>query len=394
MKKFSVFYIFLAFILTLSCYNFFTKKEVFAIKENVTQIDVQSKEAILMDAKTNTVVYGYNERDRKPIASMCKVMTLLLCFEAIDRGEFNIDDLITVSENASSMGGSQVFLESNAEYPVSELLKSIVVASANDSCVAMAEKICGSEELFVEKMNLKACELQMNDTNFTNCTGLPKAGQYSCARDVAIMFSELIKHNIYFDYSNIWMDEINHPKNRITQISNTNKLIKYYNGCDAGKTGYTSEAGHCLTASALRDNTRLIAVVIGAPDSKTRFKEVSNLFNYGFANFTTKTIVDKNEKLNLDVKISGGKKEKLTVKPSNSLYIFTPKNEKRAIEIDFIPLKKIVAPINKGTIVGKLVVYENSKEILSTNVISDEKIEKETYFDVIYKVIKNWSIAS
>lgn len=395
MKKFSVFYIFLAFILTIGCLNIFHKKDVFALSENTTQLDIQSKEAILMDARTKTIVFSHNENDRKPIASMCKVMTLLLCFEAIDNGELTLNDKIIVSENASSMGGSQVFLETNAEYCVDELLKSIVVASANDSCVAMAERICGSEQAFVEQMNLKAKDLQMNNTNFTNCTGLPKSGQYSCAKDVAIMFSELIKHNDYFKYSNIWMDEIHHPNDRITQISNTNKLVRFYNGCDAGKTGYTSEAGHCLTASALRDNSRLIAVVIGSPDSKTRFKEVSSLFNYGFANYTTKTIVDKNEELDLEIKISGGKKDKLRLKPSESLYLFSYKNQKRAFEIDFLPLKKTIkAPIKKGDVVGKLVVYENSREILSTTVLANENIEKETFLDVLYKVVKKWSIAS
>ncbi len=397
MKKNSVFYIFFALILSFGFLTTFSNKHSYAKTiENAQnqQLQTTSKEAYLMDARTGTVIYGCNEQEKRPIASMCKIMTLLLCFDAIDNGELLIDEQIPISSTASSMGGSQVFLEANALYPVDELLKSIVIASANDSCVALAERLFGSEENFVQKMNNKARELDMTNTVFTNCTGLPKIGQYSCAKDVAKMFSELLKHEQYFNYSNIWMSEIHHPKDRITQISNTNKLIKFYNGCDSGKTGFTSEAGHCLAASAVRDDTRLISVIIGAPDSKCRFKEVSSMFNYGFANYTTKKIIDSSSPLDITVNVVGGKTKNLQVCPKNSLYIFAHKNDKKAVEIDFLPLEKIKAPVNKGEIVGKLVIYDNSKEILSTEVIANENIEKETYFDVLRNVTEKWSIAS
>ena len=323
---------------------------------------------------------------------MCKVMTLLLCFDALNNKEIELSELITISEDAAGMGGSQVFLEENGQYTVGELIKSIVVASANDACVAMAERLCGNENTFVEKMNEKAAELEMNDTVFVNCTGLPKPGQYSSARDVSKMFSELIKNEEYFRFSRIWTDVVKHPKERETQISNTNKLIRFYQGCDGGKTGFTSEAGHCLVATAKRNGMRLICVVISSPDSKTRFKEVSSMFNYGFANYTNKLIIDNKKPLEITVEVLGGKKDKIKTVAEKPVYIFTEKNQKRSLEIDFIPNKNVQAPIKKGDKVGTLCVYENQIEIASVNVLSSESVSKLTYFDIIKDIGKNWAL--
>ena len=287
MKKiYSVIFILLAFLLSVGYINGVYNYNAFADTEDV--LSVKSKSAYLMDYKTKTVIYEKNELEHLPIASMCKVMTLLLCFDEIDNGNIKYDEKITISENSAGMGGSQVFLEKDGEYIVGELIKSIVVASANDACVAMAERIAGSQANFVDKMNEKASELGMNNTVFVNCTGLPQAGQYSCARDVGVMFSKLLEHKDYYKFSKIWTDVVMHPNDRKTEISNTNKLIRFYKGCDSGKTGYTNEAGHCLTASAVRNDMRLVGVVICASNSKERFSDVSNMFNYGFDNFCNK----------------------------------------------------------------------------------------------------------
>lgn len=366
----------------------FTKNTVFAEDD----LSVKSKSAYLVDADTGTVIYAENENNKLPIASMCKIMTLLLCFEAQKNGVIDYNDKICVSENAAGMGGSQVFLEPNAEYLVDELLKSIIVASANDACVALAEKISGSESLFVDKMNERAQELGMKNTVFVNCTGLPKPGQHSTAKDVSIMFAELIKHKEYFKYSGIWMDKIEHPKGRITEISNTNKLIKFYNGCDGGKTGYTSEAGHCLAASAIRNGMRLVCVVISSPDSKARFNDVSSMFNYGFANYVNKLVIDDKKPLDLRVDIVGGKQDKISVVAENHLSLFCKKGEKRSVEIDFKPLSRVKAPIYKGDVVGTLNVYENGVEIAVINVLSNEDVLQKTYFDVINDIGRNWAI--
>ena len=387
-KRFSVIFILLTFMFTISFLSGYSNAKVYADSLLVKN----SKSAYLMEANTNAVIYTNNEKERLPIASMCKVMTLLLCFDALEKGEIAIDEEITISENSSSMGGSQVFLETGGKYIVGDLIKSITVASANDACVAMAERICGSEESFVEKMNEKARELNMENTIFNNCTGLPKPSQYSCAKDVAIMFSELIKHEEYFRFSKIWTDVIKHPNDRVTEISNTNKLIRFYNGCDAGKTGYTNEAGHCLVASALRSGMRLISVVIKAPDSKTRFKEVSEMFNYGFDNFTNKVIIDNTKPLNIDVNVLGGKKDKLEVVAEKPVYVLLKKGDKRSFEINFSPIETVKAPVLKGDKVGVLSVYDNNEVISKVNVVSNENVNEKTFFDVLIDIGRYWSI--
>lgn len=397
MKKiYSVIFILLAFIIVTGCFSGFTTTKSFA-EDNFTYkkidgITANSKSAYLIDFDTNTVVYSKNELEKLPIASMCKIMTLLICFESIENNEISLDDVVVVSENAAGMGGSQVFLEANGEYLVSELIKSIVVASANDACVAMAEKLCGSEHLFVEKMNYKAKELGMENSVFVNCTGLPSAGQFSCAKDVSIMFSELLKHDDYYKFSKIWTDIIVHPKDRKTEISNTNKLIRFYQGCDSGKTGYTSEAGHCLAASACRNGMRLISIVISAPNSKERFLDVTNMFNYGFANFVNKTIIDKNKPLNLDIQVKGGKKEQLEVVCEKSVRLFSEKTQKRSVEFSFEVKDDLIAPINVGDIIGVLHIFENGVEINNVNILANESIMAKNYFDVLGDISDNWGI--
>lgn len=391
MKKiYSVIFVLLAFILSVGCFSGFYS--AFAHYEKENNLSINAKSGILLDYQTNTVIYSKNEIEHLPIASMCKIMTLVLCFEAIENNEISLSDSIIVSENASGMGGSQVFLENNGQYMVGELIKSIVVASANDACVAMAEKLCGSEGNFVLKMNEKAKELGMNDTVFVNCTGLPQAGQYSCAKDVSIMFRELLKYEDYYKFSRIWTDVVMHPKGRKTEISNTNKLIRFYKGCDSGKTGYTSEAGHCLSASAIRNGMRIICVVIGAPSSKERFANVSQMFNYSFANFENKKIIDKDKPIELKLDVANGKKDKLGLIPESSMYLFCEKHSKIGIEISFEPLKNICAPIKKGSKVGKLIAFENGVEIGSVNVLANETILEKSYFDNVKNIVNNWGI--
>ncbi len=387
-RKLSVIFLFLALVISFSTIS---TKYVVKAKE-VDELLIKSKSAYLIEPYTRTVIYKNNETERLPIASMCKIMTLLLCFEALDSNQITTDEIVTISQNAAGMGGSQVFLDEGGEYIIGELIKSIVVASANDACVAMAEKLCGSEYQFVDKMNEKAISLGMDNTVFVNCTGLPKPGQYSCAKDVATMFCELIKHSTYFRFSKIWTDKIAHPNDRFTEISNTNKLIRFYEGCDGGKTGYTSEAGHCLSASAMRNGMRLVSVIISAPDSKTRFKESSDMFNYGFNNYVNKLVIDNNKPLEISVSVEKGKKDSVEVIAESPVYLFSKKNEKRNIEVNFVPNERIKAPILKGEVLGKLYIYENSKEIEVVNVISNEDVLCRTYFDELTNIIGNWQL--
>lgn len=352
------------------------------------ELGANCKASYLCDFNSGTVLHKQNEEKHLPIASMCKIMTLLLCFEAKEQG-LSFDKEITVSEKANSMGGSQVFLAANKKYKVGELVKSITIASANDSCVAMAEEIAGSEEGFIQKMNAKAKELGMYNTVFVNCTGLPKDGQYSCAKDVATMFSALLKHKDYFTFSNIWMQDFQHDEGRVTQMTNTNKLIRYYQGCDSGKTGYTAQAGFCLAASALRGNMRVVSVVIGGKDSKSRFENTSKLFDYAFANYNNKVVLEDKVLVNSACKVAGAKQSVISVRPKTPVYIFCKKDDTDKIFYEVVYNENLKAPLQVGDTVGYVIVYKNNIEYSRVELVANECANKLGYYDSIRKVLLN-----
>jgi len=388
MKKFvSAFFIVFAMILFATTFD--CKVKAATLSETPS---VSGKSAILMDYNTHTVISEKASDQQLPIASMTKIMTLLVCLEEIDNGNLGFDEEIVVSKTASGMGGSQAYLEAGATYKTAELIKSIVVASANDACVALAERISGSEKAFVGKMNQRASELGFAKTNFVNCTGLPAPMHHSTASDVAGMLCHLISHPSYFEYSQIWLDEIEHPKGRKTTLTNTNKLIKFYEGCDGGKTGYTTEAGHCLAVTAMRGGMRLVAVVIAEPDSKTRFKDASDLLNYGFANYTNKMILDKDKPFDVTAKVIGGKSKNVAISAKENYYTFASRNEKLQIQVDFVPYEKIKAPIEKGDVCGKLQIFKDGNFLAEVDAVAMESVSKQTYFDSLKDVLKSWNI--
>lgn len=351
---------------------------------------VCGKSAYLADADSGTVIYEKNSAERLPIASMVKIMTTLLILEAIDAGKLSLDEDVTVSENAASMGGSQVFLDANTKHKARELIKSIVVASANDSCVALAERVSGSVGGFVSDMNAKAKQLGMNNTNFVNCTGLPAAESFSSAADVYVMLRELIKHQTFFDYSKIWLEDYAHPGGRTTTITNTNKLVRFYNGCDGGKTGFTNEAKFCLAATAKRDNTRVIAVVIGANGSKERFGAVSQMFDRAFSTYSTKIFLSKSENLPNEVAVSGGKQKTLCVRPKNDLQAFSMRNAEDGYEVRIDLPDKIKAPINEGDVIGTAYLTKNGEVVSQTELVAAQTIKKASIFDLIRRIGNKW----
>ena len=363
----------------------------FKIENSNKDIAIGCKSAYLMDSNSGECIYKQNECERLPIASMCKVMTLTLVMDAIGEGKLSFDDKITASENASGMGGSQVFLASGCQYSVDQLIKSVVVCSANDSCVALAEAVSGSEDTFVASMNQKASELGCNDTLFANCTGLPKPTQYSCAKDVAVMFNNLLKYEDYFKYSKIWLEDFVHPDDRVTSMTNTNKLLRKYNLCDGGKTGFTNEAGFCFTATAKKDNMRLISAVLGADSSDHRFESTINMFNYGFANFVNKIILDKDMPLKDEFSVSGGKKQSFTVYPEKNCYVFTANDKEPEISYNVIPFE-VKAPIVKGQSVGTIEIYKDGILYETLNVISAEDVKKAGFGDNFNNISGKWAI--
>lgn len=346
------------------------------------------KAAMLLDSATGTVVFEKNVKEHLQIASMVKIMTLTLAFDEIEKRDISLDTVVTASQNAASMGGSQAFLDANSDYRLDELLKSIVVASANDSCVAVAEYLCGSVEAFVDAMNDKAAELGMSDTHFVNCTGLPQKGQYSCAADVAAMFKTLIKHEKFFEYAKVWMYDFEHPGGRITGLTNTNKLIRFYNGCDGGKTGYTDEARSCITVTAKRDNTRLICVAIGAENSKTRNKEVSEMLNYGFANYKTVYAIHAGDVLG-EFDVAFGKTDKIDVACESDVTAFVKSGEKAEFTVEH-DISVINAPVKAGDTVGKIRIMLNGEEYACVNAVAQTDCQKKGYKDIIGDFIGNW----
>ena len=379
MKKiFTLFFCFLAAVFL--CYSLNVNTV------NAENMKLTSKSAVLMNCD-GEVLFEHNKDERRPIASMVKIMTLLLCFENIDANKISIEDEVVASERAASMGGSQAFLDAGASYKVENLIKSVIIASANDSCVALAETISGSVEVFVEQMNKKAADLGMTNTVFTNCTGLPMAGQFSTANDVGIMFSQLIKHKKYFEYANIWMDDFLHPSGRVTGLTNTNKLIRQYNGCDGGKTVYTAEAGHCLAATAKRNGTRLISVIVGGVDSKTRFSENKALFDYGFANFESKLYLSAEKPIEQKVKVMGGKQNELSVKLEKDLTCFGRKGQSAGEIVLELP-EKVKAPVTEGDEIGYAHVVVNGKKVASVKVIAAQSVKKATFWDYLKNMVK------
>lgn len=348
------------------------------------EVAVTAKEAILV-SEDGQVLAEHNATEHRPIASMTKIMTLLCVYDALDDNKISLDDQVCVSERAASMGGSQVFLEQGGTYTVNNLIKSVVVCSANDSCVALAEHVSGSVESFVKTMNEKCAELGLVDTHFDNCTGLPAVSQYSCAKDVSVMLRNLVKHPHYFSCSRIWMEDFAHPGGRVTGMTNTNKLVRFYQGCDGGKTGFTSEAGHCLAATAVRNGMRVFAVVVGATDSKTRFKEVSDMFNYAFANYEQKVYLADNEKVG-DIDVVGGKAKSAEVVSDGQLTFFGKKGQS-ACTVTVEQLDHIQAPVRKGDIIGTARLLRDGEEVASVKLVAACGVEAKSYMDYVKEII-------
>lgn len=352
-------------------------------------IELKSPSAILMEASTGQVIYEKDADTSLHPASITKIMTLILIFDAIKDGKIGLDDEVTVSEYAASMGGSQVFLEAGEKQTVDTMIKCISMASANDACVAMSEYIEGTESAFVAKMNERAMGLGMNNTNFVNCCGLDTDGHMSTARDIALMSRELItKYPQIHDYSTIWMDTIIHSTRRGDSefgLTNTNKLIKQYEWATGLKTGSTGLAKCCLSASANKDGIDLIAVIMAAPDSKTRFAEAVNLLNYGFN--TCDIYKDDDMPLLENIRISKGKKDYVNCRYEKEFsYMFINPVNHEDISKELHINENIAAPVNEGDTIGTLDYYYNGEKIGSVNVISSENIEKADFLTQIKKV--------
>ena len=358
----------------------------FANEDNAP-LSVSSKSAILMDVGSGQILYEKNAHDKLPPASVTKVMTMLLICEALDSGKITLDDSVQISDNAASMGGSQIFLEAGEVQKVDTLLKGIAVASANDGCVAMAEYIGGSVESFVDMMNAKAKELNMKDTNFVNTNGLPVDNHYTSAHDIAIMSRELLKHDVISKYLTTWMDQVVVGKKQITVgLANTNKLIKHYQGATGVKTGFTQQAKYCLSASSKRGDTHLVAVTLGAETSPERFKDATSLLNFGFANYESVKLCSKNDNIaTLTLDKADEQKINLVAKEDLSVLIKKGGNKDftRKIKVNENP----TIPIKKGTNLGYVEIYQGKTLVGKVDLVNTKDIQKASYLKMLQRVI-------
>lgn len=353
-----------------------------------SEIKITAKSALLVDYNSDTVIFEKNADERLPIASMTKLATLALVFDAIDRGLVHEDSIVRVSENAASVGGSSAFLDAGSAYKLTDLIKTVVIASANDSSVALAEFICGSEESFVLRMNKFAEKLNLKNTHFSNCTGLPVGNHYSSARDMAKIYKTVCNNLVYKKYSKIWMDDFVHPSGRKTGLVNTNRLVKTFEGIEGGKTGYTDAAKFCLTASAKRGDTRLLAVIIGADSSKTRFNEMSKLLGYGFANYMSKLIAGSK----LPVASMSFKKSRQTAEVflERDCLRFMEKGEDCKYRTE-INLNQVSAPLKAGSVVGTMQVYNSEgQKVDEIDLIIKTDIKEESYGEIFSRLIRSW----
>lgn len=372
----------IVFIL-ISLFSFIFIKNVSAV-----EMDISAKSAILVDFNTGKVLYSKNENEPLAMASMTKVMSMLLIMEKIDDGSLKYDDIVEISTESSSMGGSQIFLNPGDKYKVIDLLKGVAMASANDAVVALAEKTYGSKEHFIEAMNKKAESLGLKNTHFVNVHGLDEEGHYSSAYDMSVMARELLKHEKILDFTRVYEEYLTKPDGSQIWLVNTNKLVRFYDGVDGLKTGFTQNAGYCLTATGKKNNLRLISVVMGEESIEKRSSDTVKLLNYGFNTFKVNLIKNKSEILG-KVNVQKGKKENVDVVLVNDLIELLnvsdkPSNYKFKILVD-----KITAPVKKGDVIGKVkVLNDNGILISEVDITVNENVLKANLWDLFKRNLK------
>lgn len=365
----------------------FSSIEMVRIRENTDLENLNSKAAILMDSETGRILFEKNIDEKLPIASITKVMTSLLIFEALEDKRISLEDPVIVSINVFNMKGSTAWLVPNEVFPVGELLKTLLVNSANDSAVALAEHIYVSESVFVEKMNQKAEELGLENTKYNDVAGLVDEGNYSSARDVAVISRELItKYPSYKEYTTIVYDTFRNGK---TDLNNTNRLIQHYKGTTGLKTGFTTKAGHCIAATVKRGDIELIGVVLGASDTNTRFGEVTKILDFGFANFTKEKILEKGKQIP-NIQVSKGKVKEVGVRTAEEFITIVNSSKLDDINQEIFVDEIVEAPVKKDQKVGYVLISIDGEELGQVDLVTEEEIEKASFFKLLFRKIASW----
>ena len=348
----------------------------------LTNEEIKAPSAVLMEAQTGKVLFEKNPHEKRPCASITKVMTLLLVMEALDAGKIGLSDIVTASDHASSMGGSDIWLKPGESMTVDNMLKATVIMSANDAAVALAEYVAGSEDEFVAQMNQRAAQLGMKDTTFKNCNGLDEDGHITSAYDVALMSRELIKHKKIFDYTKVWMDSVRDGK---TQLVNTNKLLKSYRGITGLKTGTTGKAGSCISATAERDGVSLIAVILGSSNTKDRFSSAGTLLDYGFANWSVTTPQIPKE-AGQPVNVTNGMQSTVETTVDSGENILVPKGKAGSLQYEVAVDPEITAPVQKGQILGKVTCKMGGEVMKEFSIRAKNSVEPIT-FPSVFKLL-------
>lgn len=353
-------------------------------------LELDCAAALLVEPDSGQIIFEKNADEKRAVASVTKIMSILLTLEALDDGLIGIEDSVVISANASGMGGSQVLLDAGETQSVDVLLKSMIVGSANDAAVALAEYISGSVQAFVDRMNRRAYELGMTNTHFVNATGLPAQDHYTTARDVARMAIELSKHDLYYEYSTIWLDEVVHESGRVTSLTNTNRLIRLYDGCDGLKTGSTNEAGYCMAATAKRGGMRLIAVVLGAATGKERFNIASEMMDYGFANYRRYPVTEKGARVRGELSVKGGSADYVALELDDDLTLLLHRGDEQQVNLQPNLPEQVTAPIEIGERVGSVDVLLGNRVIAQVQVVAAESVGRQSFADGFGKVLSSW----
>ena len=358
------------------------------VKASNLNLAENAKSAILIDASTGNIIYETNAHEKLAPASMTKMMSMLLIMEAIDRGELKWNQMITASENASSMGGSQILLETGEKMSVKDLFKGIAVASGNDAVVALSEAIAGTEDEFVKRMNQRAKELGLQDTNFKNPHGLDTANHYSSSYDMSLIAKELVKHEKVLEFTSIYEDYLREGQKNKVWLVNTNKLVRFYDGLDGLKTGYTKEAGYCLTSTAKRGDTRFITVVMGEPDTKTRNSETTSMLDYAFSQYESEKIFSKDNSVGT-VRVDLGKTETVKLFPMEDVSVLNKKSENKKNANYELKANHLSAPIKKGEKVGELILKVEGEKNRTIPLTVQNKVAKANLLEVYVHQVKS-----
>lgn len=354
--------------------------------------EAQGESYILIDAGSGNVLAEQNADEQLECASVTKTMSILLFLEAEQSGRISLKDTVTITSHAASMGGTQVFLDVNTSHTVEDLLKAVIVCSANDAAVALAEKVAGSEEAFVEMMNKKADVMGLG-ANFVNASGLSTEGQTMSARDVAMVSQELVKYDLFYTWSGIWMENYIHPDGRETEMVNTNRMVRYYDGCDGICTGSSATAGYCISATVKRSGGRFIYVSLGAPNSSTRFDDAKKAFDFAFAGFTAKTIVREGQQLGKNLEVSGGTKQMVNVYAGQEFAALIEKGKENLLEKELVLLQEIKAPIEEGEVIGYLRILLDGEEIGRVDAIVKQQVDVLNFPNSLRRIFTWWLFA-